>query len=94
MTSQDRTIAIELAVGQWQKVDTGVSHVDQIAVSVQNGVLDVWRGEFPNPVGNPHWRFRAGQPVTWLPVTCHDRYIVTVLAVEKDVRASLTVKAR
>jgi hypothetical protein len=74
-------ITCDLAASGKQRIDTGSRTIRGIIVSVTQGQLDVYLGEFSSGVAPrvPHWHFTAiGRPVhLWLP---KGRYVFTVFA--------------
>ena len=78
-----------LAVGKTTRLDTQVNRVRQIVVSVQSGVLDIYKGDNPSGTGNPTWRFRAGEPVSKVPLTWQGQVVLTGVALVDTVNATV-----
>jgi hypothetical protein len=73
-------IVCDLAASKFQRIDTGNRTIAGIIVSVTQGQLDVYLGEFTGVAPRvPHWHFTAiGRPVR-LPLP-KGRYVFTVFA--------------
>jgi hypothetical protein len=79
---------VNLAFGKSQALETSDFRVEFMIVCILEGVLDVFFGA--NTLSSLHLRFRAGEPVCWLPIAmAGDKFNMTLLG--NDVQQGTTI---
>lgn len=60
---------IDLQVGQVLRIDSQTNIVRRMIVQLTSGTMDIFRGDFPSPVGDGDWRVVHNWPPQeiWFP---------------------------